>query len=538
MLFLLATLALCAAPAEPPDAVVVCPSAFLPALEPWIEHRRAQGHRLAFVSNELSDAEIRMRLRHAARAGALKYVLLVGDAVPTAGADSDWRARSTPVHRVEAKVVAGWGSEPEIAADNWYADLDDDLVPDVAIGRLPADSPAELAHLVRRILEYEHSRDAGMWRRRINLVAGIGGFGSLVDTVVEMATKRFLTDGIPASYATTMTYASWQSPFCPDPRRFRAVAIERFNEGCLFWVYLGHGSARRLDDVRVPGAVAPILNARDAAALRCRRGAPIALLLSCYAGAFDQPDDCLAEQMLRAPGGPVAVICGSRVTMPYGMAVLSDALMCELFQHHRPTLGEVFLYAKRQMATESDGELGSTRQMLDALGAAFSPTGDRLRDERIEHLALFNLLGDPLLRLRYPDAVDLEVEPTVVAGRRLEVAGSCTADGSGVVELVCRRDRMRRALPERHRFVPTDAFLRSLHQTYREANDRVWVRQPVDCRGGRFQVALAIPTEARGPCYVRVFLAGRDNAAMGASPVFVRPLRAASIASGEGRVAR
>ena len=44
-----------------------------------------------------------------------------------------------------------------------------------------------------------------------------------------------------------MTYASLASPYCPDPRKFHDTTIGRFNEGCLFWVYIGHGHPTGLD---------------------------------------------------------------------------------------------------------------------------------------------------------------------------------------------------------------------------------------------------------------------------------------------------
>ncbi len=536
MYFFWAAAVLCANPSESVDTIVVCPRSFIVALGPWIDHRRAQGHRLAFVSNESSSGDIRAEIRKAAQSGGLRYALLVGDAEPAAGHDPQVRARSTPVHHIEAKVNIHWGSEPEIATDNWYADLDDDQTPDIAIGRISADSPEELSKVVRKILDYENSDDYGTWRRQINLVAGIGGFGGLVDTILEMATKKFLTDGIPASYNTTMTYGSWQSPFCPDPRLFHDVTLGRLNEGCLFWVYIGHGHRRHLDHVHVPGGAFPIFDSDGARELRSARGSPIALLLACYTGAFDQPSDCLAEEMLRAPGGPAAVICGSRVTMPYGMAVMSDAMMDELFCQKRSTVGEVVLHAKRRMM--SADQLDGNRQMLDAIAGAISPAGDQLREELIEHLSLFNLLGDPLLRIRHPAEMDLQAAPSVTAGQRLEVTGNCRIDGRGVIELVCRRDRTKTPLPLRGRFVPTHEFLRSFQEAYRQANDRCWIWQTFTADDGEFQTELTVPADARGPCHVRAFVAGPSDFTMGASSVFVRRPRTESVAAEDGNLRR
>lgn len=513
--------AICAASVEPPDVVVVCPRSFLPELRPWIEHRRVQGHRLTFVSNEQPSDAIQAAIRKTAQSGALKYVVLVGDADPAADRDAQLRERSTPTCRVKAKVNIHWGSDPEIATDNPYADLNDDRIPDVAVGRITADSPSELSRIVRKILAYETSTDAGPWRRRMNFVAGVGGFGGWVDSILQMATKKFLTEGIPPGYSTSMTYASWQSPYCPDPRCFRDVTLARLNEGCLFWVYIGHGHSQHLDHVRVPGAAFPILDMDDVGSLRSACGSPIALLLACHTGAFDQPRDCLAEEMLRAGEGPVAAICGSRVTMPYGMAVMSDAMMQELFRQKRATLGQILLHAKQRMVA---GEGGNTanRQLLDAIASAVSPSADLLSEERIEHLSLFNLIGDPLLVIRHPDQIDLQSDTSIAAGERLSVSGRSSLDGSGVIELVCRRDRTKTPPPVRNRFIPTDAFLRSFQEAYRRANDRCWVSQVLTVAGGEFETEMTVPIDARGSCYVRAFVNRADGFALGATSVFVR----------------
>jgi hypothetical protein len=120
---LLALLLLSADP-QPADVALIAPRELLPALRPLVEHRQSQGHRFTQI-------------------------------------DSNQSAGSGPTHLHKAVVNVRWGSEPEIASDNWYADLDDDHLPDVAIGRIPADTPAELARIVEKILAYERATDFG-----------------------------------------------------------------------------------------------------------------------------------------------------------------------------------------------------------------------------------------------------------------------------------------------------------------------------------------------------------------------------------------
>ena len=108
------------------------------------------------------------------------------------------------------------------------------------------------------------------------------------------------------------------------------------------------------------------------------------------------------------------------------------------------------LYAKRQMV--DDDPQGTDRKLLDLLAKAMSPDPQLLHSERLEHLLLFNLFGDPLLRLKYPQAVQLEVADKALAGTHLEIKGNAPVAGRCRVALVCRRDRMREDPPPRQRF--------------------------------------------------------------------------------------
>ncbi len=531
----LLTLILCAvspdvAPPDvaPPDVAVVCPEGLRDAFAPWMAYRQAQGYRPVFLSSDGSADQIREEIRQLAQQSPLRGVVLVGDVPLESMSDPDQRRRSTPTHHVPARVTIHWGSEPRIATDNPYGDLTGDGVPEVPVGRLSVRDADQLRTLVHKILDYETSADHGTWHRQIHLVAGVGGFGRLVDSVLEMVTRRFLTDGIPDNYETTMTHANWQSPYCPDPRRFRDVVLDRMNEGGLFWVYIGHGHKQRLDALRVPDAAFPILSVSDVDRMRVERGYPIALMLACYTGAFDLPQDCLAEVMLRHPGGPVAVIGGSRVTLPYAMAVLSLGLMDQVFRYQAPTLGQAFCRAKQSMAQVQPQD-DPNRQLLDALASAISPMSDRLADERHEHLALFNLLGDPLLTIRRPSGLFLDVPDQIVAGQTLTVQGRSEISGTATVEIVSRRDRLKHDLPARRRFHWCDEFLRSMDATYHQANDRVWARESHQVESDDFALCIDVPPQTRGPCYVRVWIENANGSAEGATRIFVhRPSETAS----------
>lgn len=510
--------------ASPPtDTALVCPVEFLPALQPWVEHRQTQGHRFVLISNTLSATQLRDEIRRQASLHPLRFVVFVGDADPLAVSNDRVLTRSVPTQLSKAQINVRWGSEPEIASDMPFADLDGDHIPDLAIGRLTADDPQQLAVMVKKILDYENHTDAGVWCRRLSVVAGVGGFGGIVDQVLESATKKFLTEGIPSGYAMSMTYGSWRSPYCPDPRAFREATMDRLNEGSLFWIYIGHGQRRYLDSIRVPGGAFPILDVDDVRELQREGGAPIAVFLSCYAGAFDGQRDCLAEELLRSPDGPVAVYCGSRVTMPYAMAVMGNEMMNECFQHRRVTLGEVVLHAKQRMAKSVDEEAtDANRAMLNAIAKAISPAPDQLNAERMEHLLLFNLIGDPLLRMKHPQPLEVTAPKNAYAGERITVTGNVPFGGRCTLELTCRRDRTRQALPQRSSFDPTNAALVAYSAMYGEANDCRWATEVFQCEAGDFKHELVVPAGATGPSHVRVFVENAGQFSLGSADVYLR----------------
>ena len=174
------------APAQTPPHRIPWSSARPSFARRWIPGYTASGGRAcgAILSNEGTPEDIRARIRGGPRGQSC--ATSCSSAPPIRGPRSiRWSAAARSRHLEPAVVNVHWGSEPLIASDNWYADLDDDGVPDVAIGRLTVRSVAELQTVVQKIVAYEKSKDFHRWRSRINFVAGTGGFGPLVDSVIQ-----------------------------------------------------------------------------------------------------------------------------------------------------------------------------------------------------------------------------------------------------------------------------------------------------------------------------------------------------------------
>ncbi|HEX2476972.1 MAG TPA: C25 family cysteine peptidase [Lacipirellulaceae bacterium] len=385
--------------APAPDTLVVCPREFRPALTQWETFRRAQGHQISVIDAPSAAAQVQTKIREVARSGKLKYVLLIGD-VPGYVNRATAGGPAVPTNYLQAKINIRWGSTSTIASDGPYGDLDGDGLPELAVGRIPADSPAELAAAVRKIIHYEKQVANEECCRRINIVAGIGGFGAVTDALIESTAHHVIRQTVPRNYDIQPTLANPSSPHCPKPGEFASTVRRQFSAGSLAWIYLGHGLPAELDRVPAPGGTESILSVDDVPLLRRGEQAPLAVLVACYTGAIDAKSDCLGEELLLAEEGPIAVIAATRVTMPYGNTVLGYELLRACFNDRPDSLGEILRLAQRRSLSEPDK--GSLRASIDSLAKDLTPAPVDLPAERREHVLMYQLLGDPLLRLHRP----------------------------------------------------------------------------------------------------------------------------------------
>jgi hypothetical protein len=481
-------LLLLSSPALAGDILVLSPKAFHASIAEWKSHREKQGHKVTLVDPGKDP-------RAAVIAAKPKFVLIVGD------------VKQVPAHVFPATIIKKWERDPNVANDNHTADIDGDHVPDVAIGRIPADTPDEAKLMLGKVIAYENSKDFGRWRRRINVVAGVGGFGAAQDQAIEQASTKFLKQSIPGSYDLHVTYCKPSSPYCPPPSKVMEITSERFNEGALFFAYIGHGWRNGFDRCKFKGTSYRILTEDAAAALESRHGMPIAFLLCCSTGHFDGTPDCISEVMIKTPRGPVAVISSSRVSMPYGNAPLAKELLEAVFIDRRPTLGEALLQAKIRAAAEAKDP---QRKEIEVLAHFAYERSQEKRDiERVEHLYLYNLLGDPCMRIPHVKTIDVQAE--IVKGE-LHVKVPASIAGQVTVELIRERSKNRKP-----RKGDTE---RDFRIAYENANRTVILDIVGKTEGKNFSCSAAMPAGTPNGTYaVRVWVAGDGEAAMGVTPV-------------------
>ena len=418
----LCALLLLVLPAAAQDILVLTPDDFAPALAAWRKHREAQGHAIVVRAPGDDPAAV---VREVAGNGALKFVLVVGD------------VKQVPTGTFKAEIIADFGEDdPNVAHDNHLADLDGDDLPDLAVGRIPADHPKEAELMLGKVVAYETSTDFSPWRRRVNILAGVGGFGAAADAALEMATTHFLKASVPASLDLHVTYCNPNSPFCPPPGSMGKLVLERFNEGALIVAYMGHGSRLRLDRMIFNRRVYDIFDDEAVYSLEARHGPPIVFFCACSTGHVDGAPDSLAEVAMKQPKGPIAVIASSRVSMPYANGVLSKELLDALFGDRAATLGEALALAKRRTVNPRPDD--RNRLLIEQM-AVFWSTPEKRAKEKREHVFLYNLSGDPALRIPRPAEATLEVAEEAALGGRLKVAGTSPVSGEAIVELVMER---------------------------------------------------------------------------------------------------
>lgn len=496
--------------------LAVCPPPFRSALEPWVQRRRREGLDVLVIDSQPTGEELKTALRQAdtERCG---YVLLVGDSQLSPGGEPSDADRFVPTLYRAADATAAYQETLQLPGDFAYGDFDDDGMAQAAVGRLPVKTPAQLTSLIERIIAYEESTDFGRWRSRVDLVAGLGGFGAIVDGAIEMVAGGIITGSLPGSVRTRITHASPTSDFHPDDGDFTATVLDNYQDGARFWVYAGHGWINELDRVPPTPFGRPVLSTSDLPQLkRPHASSPIALMLACYTGAFDISEDCLAERMLLADQGPIAVLAGSRVTMPYGNASAAVGLIHAVYGRKSERLGDAWRDALREMATPASDnpELRSRRMMIDGI-ASLLGGGSTIDEERREHMQLYNWLGDPTLRLGAEGEIQLESLGDAVVGMPLPVQGHSPLAGKLVLEL-------HRRLGSQHPLDPSAS-------RYLAANETMICRHEQEIQAGHWSCAVPLGELAEEhlsstmPVILKATITSDHGFASGSQTAWLRP---------------
>jgi len=344
------------------DYVVIAPQSLLEPAEALAAYRAGQGHRalvvdLADIYDEFNHGRSSPHAIRDFLAWAVAHWSVAPRHVVLAGRGTyDYRDLGGFGDNLLPPLYLGT-SHGLAAADNRFACVaGDDNVPDLAIGRLPAATAAELQAMVDKIIAYE-ALPGGAWSRRALVVADnpdpAGDFPADSETVAAELPPWLRLRRISLAEQTAV--------------EAREALVSGIATGAGLVNYLGHGGVDRL-------AAEGVLRLDDVPLLANGARLPLVLAFTCAAGECTIPGyPGLGEALLTRPaGGAIAVYAPAGLSDNAAAVELNAALAAELGRGHA-TLGEAL------------------RAALAAWAPA-DPTAAYHRD-------LYILLGDPALRL-------------------------------------------------------------------------------------------------------------------------------------------
>jgi len=288
----------------------------------------------------------------------LQYVLLVGDA--------NWAGTQTvDLNHSESELssafyIPSWqyfSNEGPAVSDYPYSELDSKQNgPEIALGRLPVRSVADLEGIITKIIHYQSQQSLGPWRNRL--------------LMVNDDTRRFQKRNQQLAHG--FNQSSWQTePFSstafPDDQDIGANLAQTMSNGNLITHFYGHGG-RFMWQLKSSGS-SRFFEIDDLDNLLPHNKLPMVLSMTCSSGPFDHPNaDSLAEKLLRLPDrGAIAVLAAGARNHPTRR--FTEHLMQSILD-------------------------------TDTIGKAIQQTKQHIGNER--SAAMYNLLGDPAVSLAKP----------------------------------------------------------------------------------------------------------------------------------------
>lgn len=337
------------------DLLIITTDELAPGLAPLVAARETQGLSAniipvaeiydTFGYGEASPDSIRAFLSYATtnwQPPAPRYLLLVGDATT----DYHNYLGHAPTNIIPSPLVPVQYSG-ETVSDTRLADIDNDMKPDLAVGRWPVDSRKDVESLVRRTLAYEQG--TAVTHALFTTDASEPQF-------VAIAQRLYDNSGLPAAQLTLL-----DGPQAAD-------VITQWNEGAWLVAYIGHGSVRRWgqDDVMNLEAI----NDFDLTS------PSITIQLTCLTGLFAHPDEAsLTEEMMRQENGPVLHVAATSLTLSTDQELFAQALLQNLHDPAYSRIGDAFQAAKLTLSLDNVG----LREISDTFNLFGDPSATIIR---------------------------------------------------------------------------------------------------------------------------------------------------------------
>ncbi len=357
------------------ELLVITSAELSPAAETFATARRAAG----FATNVVevgaglhrigtTAAEIQTYIRSRLTSSCLQhpsYVAIIGDVnqvatnlVPSPWSGTDW--------------------DGMIATDVPYALSDNaDLLPDLAVGRIPARTLEEANATVAKIVHYETSPpidasfyshatvtsffqgvdstdDRGFTRTSETVATALEADGRSVDRLYtsQAANPLRYYDGTPLPASLLKPAFGWNST--------TTDLVNDWNAGRFLVFHRDHGAPTFWGN--------PDFSSANIPSLTNGANLPVVFAVNCASGMFDAAGQSLDEQLLLAPsGGAVGVVGDSRDSPSFTNNHIALGMFDAIFPNVLPSygspsritrMGDVLVAGKRYMATQNglDGQ--------------------------------------------------------------------------------------------------------------------------------------------------------------------------------------
>lgn len=269
-----------------------------------------------------------------------RYVLLVGDT------SYDFRGYTIPAEKnrlptLMVPTIFGGITGSDVA----IAQINEDPWPDLAIGRIPAQDSKQVEVFVEKTLTYEKIPFEADWQKNVLAIAD----GQ--EDQFRLDAQEFL-DAFPEDYTTELIAPQAESDASTE-------VIQAIQNGSLITAYFGHGSLTMWGKDR-------LFTSDDIPDLSNTRRLSIMLHATCLTGLFIHPTQAsLAEDLLWYPqGGAVAILAPTSLTLPTAQGILTSAFAKVLSQETNPRLGDIALWAWRQVPADDQNAVDVMRTFL------------------------------------------------------------------------------------------------------------------------------------------------------------------------------
>lgn len=256
-------------------------------------------------------------------------------------------------------------------------DGEEDFLPDVSIGRIPAKTLSDARTSVDKIIEYE-STPSARWKKRFLFING--GLDESEQKLFQKQSVALADDFVDADpvYGEPLFISKNDANAQADPR---SLILDALNNGALWTNFIGHAASRTWE---------LMFNNPDIDDLSNQGRYPFISSMTCHTGRFAEPtQDSFGEKFLLVPNKGAIGFWG---TSGWGYSY------------------EDYLYLRQLYPTVlNDG----VRYLGDIIRLTKFGLWSRYgAGAHIRNLILqYNLMGDPALTLDLPTKPDLTIEP-------------------------------------------------------------------------------------------------------------------------------